>query len=211
MSFRKQTRSIARELALLSLGQLNSSTESSSKEDLDTIVLSAVRALMAEINDVLETAASEIKRGGDRLDQDEIDRVSVDSAKAMVKDALKLAQTAIDRLGLAAELPEFVQLANKTEVRKYAVQLLEIIQQQKTEIEQTISEVLVSWQLSRLPRLDRDILKIAVAEIKYLEIPKKVAINEAIELAKRYTDEEGYRFVNGVLRKVTDRLEATAV
>jgi transcription antitermination protein NusB len=211
MSFRKQTRSIARELALLSLGQLNSSSESSSKEDLDTIVLSAVRALMAEINDVLETAASEIKRGGDRLDRDEIDRVSVDSAKAMVKDALKLAQTAIDRLGLAAELPEFVQLANKTEVRKYAVQLLEVIQQQKTEIEQTISEVLVSWQLSRLPRLDRDILKIAVAEIKYLEIPKKVAINEAIELAKRYTDEEGYRFVNGVLRKVTDRLEATAV
>ncbi len=211
MSFRKQTRSIARELALLSLGQLNSSSESSSKEDLDTVVLSAVRALMAEINDVLETAASEIKRGGDRLDRDEIDRVSVDSAKAMVKDALKLAQTAIDRLGLAAELPEFVQLANKTEVRKYAVQLLEVIQQQKTEIEQTISEVLVSWQLSRLPRLDRDILKIAVAEIKYLEIPKKVAINEAIELAKRYTDEEGYRFVNGVLRKVTDRLEATAV
>jgi transcription antitermination protein NusB len=211
MSFRKQTRSIARELALLSLGQLNSSSELLDKQDLDSIVLAAVRALMAEIHDVLETAASEIKRGGDRLDGDEIDRVSVDSAKAMVKDALTLAQTVIDRLGLAAELPEFVQLANKTEVRKYAVQLLETIQQQKTEIEQTISEVLVSWQLSRLPRLDRDILKIAVAEIKYLEIPKKVAINEAIELAKRYTDEEGYRFVNGVLRKVTDRLEATAV
>jgi transcription antitermination protein NusB len=211
MSFRKQTRSIARELALLSLGQLNSSPTPPNKQDLDGIVLTAVRALMTEICDILETATSEVKRGSDRLEKEEIDRVNVDSAKAMVKESLELAQKAIDRLGLAIELPEFIQMASKTEVRKYAIQILETIQQQKTEIEQTISEVLVSWQLNRLPRLDRDILIIAVAEIKYLEIPKKVAINEAVELAKRYTDEEGYRFINGVLRKVTDRMEATAV
>jgi transcription antitermination protein NusB len=210
MSSRKQSRSIARELALLGLGQLNFATVSFSKQDLDGIVSAAVQTLMAEIHDALETAAAEVKRGSDRLDRSE-DTVSVDSAKAMVKESLELAQTAIDRLGLAIELPEFIQLANKTDIRKYAIQILETIQAQKAEIEQTISEVLVSWQLSRLPRLDRDILIIAVAEIKYLEIPKKVAINEAVELAKRYTDEEGYRFINGVLRKVTDRLEAATV
>jgi N utilization substance protein B len=210
MSSRKQPRSIARELALLGLGQLNFATVSFSKKDLDCIVSAAVQTLMAEIHDALETAAAEVKRGSDRLDRSE-DTTSVDSSKAMIKESLELAQTAIDRLGLAIELPEFIQLANKTEIRKYAIQILETIQTQKTEIEQTISEVLVSWQLSRLPRLDRDILIIAVAEIKYLEIPKKVAINEAVELAKRYTDEEGYRFINGVLRKVTDRLEAATV
>jgi N utilization substance protein B len=210
MSSRKQPRSIARELALLGLGQLNFATASCSKKDLDSIVLAAVQTLMAEIHDALETAAAEVKRGSDRLDRSD-DPTSIDSSKAMVKESLELAQTAIDRLGLAIELPEFVQLANKTEIRKYAIQILETIQTQKAEIEQTISEVLVSWQLSRLPRLDRDILVIAVAEIKYLEIPKKVAINEAVELAKRYTDEEGYRFINGVLRKVTDRLEAATV
>jgi N utilization substance protein B len=45
-----------------------------------------------------------------------------------------------------------------------------------------------------------------VAEMLYLDIPQKVAINEAIELAKRYSDDEGYRFINGVLRRVTNKL-----
>jgi transcription antitermination protein NusB len=211
MSFRKQTRSIARELALLSLGQFSSSAEAITKQDLDNLVIAAVQTLITEVQDILEASAAEVKRGNDQLSQSETKAVNVDSAKAMVKEALQLAQTAINRLGLAVELPEFIQLATKAEARKYAVRLLETIQQHHSEIETSIAEVLVAWQLNRLPTIDRNILKIAVAEIKYLEIPKRVAIDEAVELAKRYTDEEGYRFINGVLRKVTDKMEATTV
>jgi N utilization substance protein B len=49
-----------------------------------------------------------------------------------------------------------------------------------------------------------------VAEVSFLGIPDRVAINEAVELAKRYSDEEGHRFINGVLRRVTDRLKMEA-
>jgi N utilization substance protein B len=45
----------------------------------------------------------------------------------------------------------------------------------------------------------------------FLDVPVKVAINEAVELAKRYSDEEGYRFINGVLRRVSDRLKQEAI
>jgi transcription antitermination protein NusB len=44
-------------------------------------------------------------------------------------------------------------------------------------------------------------------EMRYLGIPDRIAINEAIELAKKYSDEEGYRFINGVLRRVSDGLK----
>ena len=63
----------------------------------------------------------------------------------------------------------------------------------------------MGWQLSRLAKIDRDILRISVAEMLYLQVPEKVAINESVELAKRYSDEDGFRFINGVLRRLSDR------
>jgi N utilization substance protein B len=125
----------------------------------------------------------------------------------MVNDALELTQKAINRLGIIVELPEFLQLANRAEVQAYALQLITTVLEKRSEIEQAIEQVLVAWQLSRLPLIDRDLLLLAVAEILYLEVPKRVAIDESIELAKRYSDEEGYKFINGVLRRVTDRLD----
>ena len=68
---------------------------------------------------------------------------------------------------------------------------------------------LIDWQLNRLARIDRDILRIAVAEMEYLALEPSIAINEAVELAKRYSEEEGYKFINGVLRRVTEQLKAT--
>ncbi|NEO00992.1 MAG: transcription antitermination factor NusB, partial [Moorea sp. SIO3I7] len=67
------------------------------------------------------------------------------------------------------------------------------------------------WQLKRLPRIDRDILRMAVAEISFLGIPDRVAINEAVELAKRYSDEEGHRFINGVLRRANELIKTQAI
>ena len=203
---RKQPRSIARELALLSLSQIKTSSDKLEEQNLDSLVLAAIRTLTTEIQDTLETAAAEVKRGSDRLLGTETRANNLNSAKAMVQDALELTQTAINRLGVAVELPEFVQIANSYEVREYALEIIGAVNRQRQEIEQKIEESMVAWQISRLPQIDRNILTIAVAEILFLEIPLKVAINEAVELAKRYSDEEGHRFINGVLRRVSDRL-----
>ena len=204
---RKQPRSIARELALLSLSQLKTSTKRLDDRDLDSLVLAAIRTLTTEIQDTLETAAAEVKRGSDRLAGTETRASNLNSAKAMVQDALELAQTAINRLGVAVELPEFVQIANSYEVKEYALEIISAVNRHRQEIEQKIEESMVAWQINRLPQIDRNILSIAVAEILFLELPLKVAINEAVELAKRYSDDEGHRFINGVLRRVSDRLD----
>ena len=202
---RTQPRRIARELALLSLSQFRAS-ENLERHELNKLVLAAIRTLSAEIQETIESAAAEVKRGSDRLLNSETRASNIESAKAMVSDALELTQTAINRLGLAIELPELIQLSNQHEVRQYAVELIETVGRRRKEIEQLIESALVDWQFNRLPKIDRDILRIAVAEIVFLGVKDKVAINEAVELAKRYSDEEGYRFINGVLRRVTNQL-----
>lgn len=205
MALRKQPRSIARELALLSISQIKTRKSKLPREELGNFVLAAIRTLTIEVQDNLEAAAAEIKRGEERLLNSETRANDLNSAKVMLQEALELSQTAVNRLGVAIEFPEFLQLTSKEQVREYAIDLILTVHQHRAEIEQGISDVLVGWQLSRLPKVDRDILRIAVAEMRYLEIPERVAINESVELAKRYSDEDGFRFINGVLRRLSDR------
>ncbi|RMF21881.1 MAG: transcription antitermination protein NusB [Cyanobacteria bacterium J083] len=211
MASRQQPRTIARELALLSLSQINIKKTKLNQIDIEKLILVAIRTLVAEIQDVLENAAAEIKRGSDRLLETETRANNLNSSKAMLQDALSMGQQAINQLGMALELPEFIHLASQTQVRNYAIEIISTVQENKKTIEEKIESVLVAWQLARLPQVDRNILQIAVAEILFLEIPSKVAINEAVKLAKRYSDEDGFRFINGVLGKVVDSLETVTI
>jgi N utilization substance protein B len=78
------------------------------------------------------------------------------------------------------------------------------------DIDPLIEEVLENWSLSRISRVDRAILRMAVYEMKYVpDIPINVSVNEAIDLAKGFTgEEEPGKFANGVLSKVANRLES---
>ncbi|MDJ0596359.1 MAG: transcription antitermination factor NusB [Pleurocapsa sp. MO_226.B13] len=211
MALRKQPRSIARELALLSISQIKTKKNQLSTEDLNDLILVAIRTLIVEVQDNLETASAEIKRGEERILNSETRASDLNSAKAMLQEAVELSQTAVNRLGMAIEFPEFLQLTNKEQVREYAAKIILTVNNYHREIEKCLENVLVAWQLSRLPQVDRDILRIAVAEIIYLDVPEKVAINESVELAKRYSDEDGFRFINGVLRRLSDRIKEQGV
>jgi len=206
---RQQPRRIARELALLSLSQIKGNPENLEQQTLNDLILVAVRTLTLEIQETLETAAAEISRGNERILASDTKATNLKSAQTMVQEAISLTHNAINRLGTVIDFPEIVQLSSQYEVREYALELIGTVYRRRAEIEQELTSALVDWQLHRLPRIDRDILQIAVAEMLYLDIPQKVAINEAIELAKRYSDDEGYRFINGVLRRVTNKLNET--
>jgi N utilization substance protein B len=207
---RQQPRHLARELALLSLSQITGSAEKLEKQELENLMLAAIRTLAGEIQENLETAATEVSRGHERLLSSETRADTVESAREMIRGALELTQKAINRLAVTVELPELIQLSSQQEVREYTLELIGTVRRRQEEIDQKLEEVLLDWKLNRLPRIDRDILRLAVAEMLFLEIPYKVAINEAVEIAKRYSDEAGYRFINGVLRRVTDKLKAAA-
>jgi transcription antitermination protein NusB len=92
------------------------------------------------------------------------------------------------------------------EVAKYALLLVEQIKTHGAEIDSIISDVSKHWRLERMAVTDRNIMRIAVSELLYIgEIPARVAIDEAIELAKKYGDEGSGRFVNGILDAVARR------
>ena len=74
-------------------------------------------------------------------------------------------------------------------------------------VDQRLSEVSEHWVVSRMPLVDRNILRLAVFELLFLdEVPPSVTINEAVELAKTYGGEDSSKFVNGVLGKIADQL-----
>jgi len=206
-----QPRTIARDLAVLSLSQLPNSPEKLSTQQLSNVMVAAIRTLTGEAQEALEAASAELQRSSDRLLSSQTRAVDVQSARTMVNDAVELTQAAINRLGNALELPEFIQLANQHDVRAYSLELLTTISRRRTEIDELLSSTLKEWQLKRVPRIDRDILRIAVAEIWFLGVPDKVAINEAVDLAKRYSDEDGRRFINGVLRSASEKIKQQLV
>lgn len=85
--------------------------------------------------------------------------------------------------------------------------LVDAVLAHRTEIDRTISEVMPNWRLDRLSAVDRNLLRLATAEMAYLgETPGPVCIQEAIRLAERFGTAESPRFVNGVLDAVWRRL-----
>ncbi|MEG4230981.1 transcription antitermination factor NusB [Microcoleus sp. Pol11C3] len=207
----KKARETARELALLGISQLPTNPELLEAKKLQDVVIAAIRALTTEVQEALETAASEVQRSSDKLLASEIRAADMQSARAMVREAVELTQTAINRLGSAMEFPELIQLANQQDVRTYALQILTKVSANRVQIDELLSEALVDWQIERLARIDRDIMRIAIAEILYLGLPEQVSVNEAVQLAKRYSGDEGHRFINGVLRRVVDKINAEVV
>ena len=74
-------------------------------------------------------------------------------------------------------------------------------------IDNTISKYLGNWDLDRLGKTDKAILRLGTYEILYYDTPKVVAINEAIELSKKYSDDKIVKLINAVLDKIRDEVE----
>jgi N utilization substance protein B len=86
------------------------------------------------------------------------------------------------------------------EVRRYAETLVRGAIEKSEKIDIMVQTYAENWEMDRMAYVDRNILRIAVFELMYVdEIPVKVAINEAVELAKRYGEDDSSKFVNGIL------------
>lgn len=89
--------------------------------------------------------------------------------------------------------------------QEYILNKYRAIDEKKEEIDTLLNEVTEGWKTSRMNRVDLTILRLATYEIKWDEdVPTGVAINEAVELAKKYSSDDGPSFINGVLAKVAN-------
>jgi N utilization substance protein B len=106
----------------------------------------------------------------------------IDMAEVPVKDAVALV------------------MEESEEDTQYLRYLLEGVLEKQNEIDAEIKKYLRGWQLERIANVDRAILRLAFYEIMFeAETPDKVVMNEAIEIAKLFSDEQSHRYINGVL------------
>ena len=89
------------------------------------------------------------------------------------------------------------------EAVKYIEDIILGVEENKATIEELIKKHLKEgWKIERVSKIDLSILKLAIYEIKYKELPFKVVINEAVEIAKKYGEETSPKFINGILASI---------
>ena len=90
---------------------------------------------------------------------------------------------------------------------KYVKDIVNGVLENQDKIDETITKYLENWDLDRLGKTDRAILRLSTYEMMYYDTPKVVVINEAVELAKKYSDDKVVKLINAVLDKVRDNEE----
>jgi len=91
-------------------------------------------------------------------------------------------------------------------IKEFATSLVEGVLKNLDSIDKVISSYAENWQLDRMAIIDRNIMRMATFELLYVDdIPPKVSINEAVDLAKKYGDTESGKFVNGILDKISKK------
>lgn len=199
-----QSRSVARELALLMLGQTNDRVPAADLA-LDGLLNQALATLAQHVREALDRSASALQEAQQHLLESELldgqDRLP--QVRDHLQQGLTQAELALNQLSASLELPRLLLLADQEDVRRGALERARAVLQRREDLDARLDGVMEGWRLTRLPRIDRDILRLAAAEIEAFGTPPAVACNEAVELANRYSDEQGRRMINGVLRRFT--------
>ncbi|MFQ6539565.1 MULTISPECIES: transcription antitermination factor NusB [Aphanothece] len=211
-----QSRTLSRELALLMLGQTSDradSPTSSSDPPLDVLLQQALASLSQHVREALDRSAEDLQTAQQQLLDSELQEQGVEQlprVRQHLQDGLAAAEQALNRLSASLELPRLLLLADQEEVRRGAIDRAAAVIRQRPAIDRRLDAVMEGWRLGRLPRIDRDILRLAAVDLSEFGTPAAVACSEAVELANRYSDEQGRRMINGVLRRYTAAAAAGA-
>ncbi len=211
-----QARRASRELAFILFSQFDKKITNYSKENLDDIILKSVRILSDSASDDLKKSLGTLIDMKNRIDDYEAEHdtnlnrpldaanipvpmPSTQDVKTKIDEMIEVAEKAI----LALEIAEFTTLESQSEVQNYAVKIAQTFQKNHEEIDDIIKNYSTGWDIDRLVKMDKDILRIALSELLYIkETPMKVVVDEALELAKKYSTDDSASFINGVLAKV---------
>jgi len=135
-----------------------------------------------------------------------------ESREMEVVDALNEMASVDVEMVVLGEDPEKTEirpfaLGLDSEEKEFALNLAKKIEKNREKLNEKIIPVLKNWEFSRISRIDRIILWIAVSEfLFFLDIPAQVSIDEAIELAKKYSSEKSSAFINGILDSIRKNL-----
>jgi len=204
-----QSRTLSRELALLMLGQTSdrgAQGESMPDQGMESLLQQALTTLHQHVREALDRSAEDLQMAQQELLDSELQdqgEQQVPRVRQHLQAGLAAAEQALNRLSASLELPRLLLLADQEEVRSGAMARTRAVLRQRPELDARLDGVMEGWRLGRLPRIDRDILRLAAVDLSDFGTPAAVTCNEAVELANRYSDEQGRRMINGVLRRLT--------
>ena len=201
-----QNRSLSRELALIALSQIKDKGNLKlNTSKVEEIFESALDSLINHCRDELDNCELELENASQRILDSELQE-GVDSSFSNVRDELKTSlkkiETVMNTLSATLDFPKMIVSSGQVDIRDDVNQRINNIIKNLTLIDSNIDEVMDSWRLSRLPRIDRDILRLAYVDINFLNTPVAVACDEAVTLANKYSDTQGRKLINGVLRRL---------
>ena len=107
-----------------------------------------------------------------------------------------------------ADMKTFVHgRLNNTELEEFCMSLILGVRRNQGELDQQLTQIADNWSVARMAATDRNVLRLGAYEILYTDTPDRAAINEAVELAKRFGSAQSAQFVNGILDKFLHRKE----
>ncbi len=199
-------RSLARELSLISLGLIKDKGDLKlNKFQTEEIFDSALDSLITHCRDELDICESELENASQKILDSEL-QDGVDSSFSNVRDelkkSLKKVETVMNTLSVTLDFPKLVVSSGQVEIREDVNQRICKVINNLGDIDSNIDKAMEGWRLNRLPRIDRDILRLAYVDINLMKTPLAVACDEAVNLANKYSDMQGRKFINGVLRRL---------
>ena len=202
-------RSLSRELSLISLGLVNEEITKQAFEltnlSLDTVLESAIDFMVNFCREELNQCESLLNvTSNDFFEMElcEIDSSSSKKTRGELQESISNIERVMNILSDAIDIPKFIAIANQENLRNDIQNRILKVIQNSSQISKDIDEVMDGWRFKRLPRIDRDILRLAYVDIKFLDIPTSVACNEAVNLANKYSDTQGRKMINGILRRM---------
>ena len=199
-------RSLSRELSLISLGLIKDKGNCKlSKLQVEEIFESALDSLINHCRDELDNCESELENASQTILESELQE-GFDSSFAKVRDelrkSLKKIEIVMNTLSVTLDFPKLIVSSEQIDIREDVNLRISNIINNLTIIDSDIDQAMDGWRLKRLPRIDRDILRLAYSDINFLNTPIAVACDEAVNLANKYSDVQGRKFINGVLRRL---------
>ncbi len=202
----QSNKSLSRELSLISLGLIKDKGDFKlNKFQIEEIVESALDSLINHCRDELDNCESELDNASQKILESELYE-GADSSFSKVRDKLRTSlekiETVMNTLSVTIDFPKLIVSSGNIDIREETNQRISNIINNLEIIDSDIDRVMDGWRLKRLPRIDRDILRLAYVDIHFLKTPVAVACDEAVNLANKYSDMQGRKFINGVLRRL---------
>jgi len=199
-------KSLSRELSLISLGLIKDKGDFKlNKSQIEEIVESALDSLINHCRDELDNCEADLENASQKILESELQE-GIDSCLSNVREELKKSikkiETVMNTLSITLDFPKLIVSSGQIDIREDVNQRISNIINNLTTIDSEIDQSMDGWRLKRLPKIDRDILRLAYVDINFLDTPIAVACDEAVNLANKYSDMQGRKFINGVLRRL---------